>query len=169
MSNAHQSSTGQQFGICIVIVRSLFFGGKPCSLFDVNYPDAKARILGYMQLSSSAYWRSTEKPLNVNGGVRLFGLSSDSSTATTSTASQTRGVNANLGANYELSKHTRLNGSGNANVTDSNGAQTVTTNQTVGVSYQPDAIKLGAFDYTRFVASNISNNTDSLAARSTFR
>lgn len=118
----------------------------------------------YMQLSSSAYWRSIEKPLNVNGGVRLFGMSNDSITATTSTTSKMRGANANLGANYELSKHTRLNGSGNANVTDSNGTQTVTTNQTVGVTYQPDAVKLGAFDYTRSVTSNVSNSTDSLGS-----
>lgn len=132
------------------------------SLVKVNYRLTQGENgLGYMQLSSSAYWRSTEKPLNVNGGVRLFGLSSDSSTATTSTASRMLSINANLGANYELSRHTRLNGSGNVNVTDGNGAQTVATNQTVGIAYQPDAIELGAFNYTRFVSSNISNNTDS--------
>lgn len=132
------------------------------SLINMNYRLTQGESgLGYMQLSSSAYWRSTEKPLNVNGGVRLFELSTDSSNATTSTVSRTLSVNANLGANYELSRHTRLNGSGNINVTDGSGAQTVTTNQAVGITYQPDAIELGAFNYTRFVSSNISNNTDS--------
>ncbi|OFZ68485.1 MAG: hypothetical protein A2V79_09930 [Betaproteobacteria bacterium RBG_16_56_24] len=135
------------------------------SLVNVNYRLTQSEnSLGYMQLSSSAYWRSTEKPLSVNGGVRLFELSSDSSTAATSNASRMLSVNANLGANYELSKHTRLNGSGNVNVTDGNGAQTVATNQTVGVAYQPDAIELGAFSYTRSVSSNVSNNTDSFGS-----
>ena len=44
------------------------------SLVNVNYRLTQSEnSLGYMQLSSSAYWRSTEKPLSVNGGVRLFG------------------------------------------------------------------------------------------------
>lgn len=118
----------------------------------------------YMQLSSSAYWRSTEKPFNVNGGVRL----SDYSNTTNTTITKTRNANANVGANYDWSKHIRLNGSGNVNVADNGGNQTVSTNQNVGVTYQPDAIALGAFNYTRSIASSVSNNTDSLGGAQHF-
>lgn len=123
--------------------------------------------LDYMQLSSSAYWRSTEKPLNVNGGVRLSGQSSRN-TAATGTTSQVRSANANVGANYDLSKHVRLNGSGNVSVIDTNGAQAVSTNQNIGATYQPDAIAFGAFSYTRSVTGNVGNRTDSIGGAQHF-
>lgn len=113
----------------------------------------------YMQLSSSAFWRSADKPLIMNGGVRLFGFNSTSTTSTTSTAFRAQSANANVGANYDLSRHAKLNGSGNVNVTDSNGSQSVTTNQSVGASYLWDPLKFGAYSYTRSASGNFSNST----------
>lgn len=138
------------------------------NLVDSNYRLTQGgNDLNYMQLSSSAYWRPAEKPLNVNGGLRLFRLSSYNTTTATNTT-KLNSINANVGATYEWSKHVRLNGSGNANMTDSNGSQAVSTNQSVGITYLPDAIPLGAFSYTRSVSSSVSNSTDPLGGSQHF-
>lgn len=114
------------------------------------------------QLSSSAFWRANENKLAVNGGVRLFGYDTYSNTTT---FAQSRTVNVNLGANYELSKHTRVNGSANVSQSSSSGIQSVTSSESVGASYTPDMIDLSiyshTYSYTRSVAGSISNQNGS--------
>ena len=111
----------------------------------------------YLQLSSFAFWRPTGEPLTVTGSVRLFGMNSDSNGAAPSLV---RGASANLGGVYELTRHMRLNGSINVNMTDNNDTQTVASNQSAGLTYQPDAISLGAFRYTGFASGTVTNRTD---------
>lgn len=128
------------------------------SLTRTNYRLTQGESdLRYLQLSSFAFWRPTGEPLTVTGSVRLFGMNSDSSGAPASLA---RGASASLGGFYELTRHARLNGSVNVNLADNNGTQTVASNQSAGLTYQPDAIKLGAFSHTRFASGTLSNRTD---------
>lgn len=113
--------------------------------------------LSYQQLSSFAFWRPTDKPLTVTGSVRLFGMDSESSGTA---PSRVRGASAALGGVYQLGRLTRLNGSVNVNIADNNGVQTVSSNQSAALAYQPDAISLGAFRYTGFASGTLSNRID---------
>ncbi len=111
----------------------------------------------YLQLSSSAFWHPADKPLTVSGSARVFGMNS-ASNGTPSSA--LRSANANLGAYYELSKHIRLNSSANVNVNDSNGTQTVASNQSGGITYQSDTFDLATFNYNGFASGTVTNRID---------
>lgn len=128
------------------------------SLTRTNYRLTQGESdLRYLQLSSFAFWRPADKPLTMTGSVRLFGMNSDSSGTAPSVV---RGASANLGGIYELTRHTRMNASVNVNMADNNGAQTVSSNQSAGLTYQPEAIDLGAFRYNVFASGTMSNRTD---------
>ncbi|MHB1293134.1 MAG: hypothetical protein ACYCY5_13260 [Sulfuricella sp.] len=130
------------------------------NLSRTNYRLAQGETdLRYLQLSSSAFWRPAEKPLTVTGSARLFGMNSASSGGTPSAL---RSASANLGAFYELSKNIRLNGSANVNINDSNGIQTVASNQSAGITYQPDAFDLASFRYNGFASGTVTNRIDSI-------
>lgn len=111
----------------------------------------------YQQISSSAFWRPVQRPLTVTGSARLFGMESASGG---SPSSVQHSANANLGAYYELSRNTRVNSSANVNVTESNGYQTETSNQSAGVTYQSDGYDLGTFRYSGFAGSTFTNRID---------
>lgn len=115
-----------------------------------------------LQLSSFAFWRPTGKPLTVTAGARLFGFSSANSfnSGAAAPASRQSGANVNLGGVYEFSRNIRLNASGNVNMTENNGVQTLASNQSAGVSYQADAIALGAFRYTKYASGTLTNRND---------
>lgn len=115
-----------------------------------------------LQISSNAFWRPEGRPMTVNGGVRMFALGTDSTGfSVTGNASENRilNVNANLGVSYEFNRYTRLNGSANVNMTDSNGVKNISTSQSVGASYQPEAMEWGAFRYNWGTSANASNQT----------
>lgn len=115
-----------------------------------------------LQLSSNAFWRPQGQPMTVTGGVRMFALEADSSgLAVNANAVGARLLNANatLGVNYEFNRFTRINAAANLNMTDSRGEKHSSNNQSVGVSYQPDAIALGAFRYNWSTSASGSNSS----------
>lgn len=115
-----------------------------------------------LQLSSNAFWRPEGRPMTVNGGVRVFALGTDSTGLAVTgnlTGNRIVNANANLGVSYEFNRFTRLNGSANVNTTDSNGTKSTSTSQSVGASYQPDAIEWGAFRYSWSTSASASNQT----------
>lgn len=107
----------------------------------------------FVQMGSFANWSSLEMPLHVTGGVRFSGSLVESGL----TRSDTKSINANLGATYEYSRNLRFTGSAGLNVND---AQT-TTSQGVGVSYGSDSEPVfgGAFQYQKAASANLSNQT----------
>jgi hypothetical protein len=109
--------------------------------------ESKTRL---MQLSSNVFWRPDELPMTVSGGVRLYGLTGDSSITGTGEPLNTQAsvINAYAGVNYEYSRFTRLNASFNASSIDSNGLRIAQTSQSVGVNHQPDDIDLGFARYS---------------------
>lgn len=107
------------------------------------------------QFSSSTFWRSNEKPLLVTGGVRMYEMGTKDSTTVTPPTS--RNVNINLGANYDVTKHTRVNGGANVDQITSNGLRYVTSRENAGASYIPDIINLGDYNYTRSVSGSVGN------------
>ncbi|OFZ66648.1 MAG: hypothetical protein A2V79_05720 [Betaproteobacteria bacterium RBG_16_56_24] len=113
----------------------------------------------YTQLSSLAYWSSSERPLTVTGSVRLSGLSNASPVATSRQSS----ANATLGASYQLSRQVRTYGNAGANLIDdkNGGAQSMTSYETAGADYQSDQTDLGKFLYSKHASGSLSNNTAS--------
>lgn len=115
-----------------------------------------------LQLTSNAFWRPQGDPLTVTGGVRMFGLETDNSgfgSSANTTSARLLNANANLGATYELNPFTRINGSANVNMTDSQSSNVVTATQTLGVNYQPAVIELGPIHYNWSTSANGSNRT----------
>jgi len=121
--------------------------------------DTTTRVL---QLNSTAFWQPDDRPFTVNGGVRVFSLAVDGSgrgNGDDGFQARNQNLNGNVGISYELNQFTRLNANGNVNVTDANGQKSTTTNQSAGVTYQPESIQLGNFRYNWGTSANVSNET----------
>ncbi|MDH4234043.1 MAG: hypothetical protein OEV15_02755 [Gallionella sp.] len=129
------------------------------SIFRTNYQLTQGENgVNYAQLNSIAFWRSDEKPLRLNGGVRVDGLTNTANNFSVVSTTRTRSANANLGVIYDLSRHTHLNADANVNnFYSNNGMQTLTTSESIGVNSVPDLIDFGTFSYNRSVSGNISN------------
>ena len=115
-----------------------------------------------LQLSSNAFWRPTDWPLTVNGGVRVFAVETGRTSfggAGNSSGARALNTNANLGVNYEFNRFTRINASANVNLADNNGMTSTSTSQSVSASFQPDAIEFGPFRYNWGTSANASNQT----------
>lgn len=117
------------------------------------------------QFSSNAFWQSTAQALSVNGGVRALTLESEQAglVAPVDGASGTRllSVNANAGLNYDYSRWTRFNGSVNVGSVQSGPLSSTQSSQSLGASYQPDSIALGAAAYNWAVSANAFNRNSS--------
>ncbi|MDO8991393.1 MAG: hypothetical protein Q7U91_17345 [Sideroxyarcus sp.] len=111
------------------------------------------------QVNSNAFWRSDESPLTVNGGLRLLALTSESDSGLGATTAVLNSANANLGAYYEYDRNIRFNASANANLSDNETERLVTSNETLGATYQADVVPLGKFSYDRTVSLNASNRS----------
>ena len=110
----------------------------------------------FMQLNSNAFWRPEDRPLTVTGGIRMFGLTSNSGG---DLSTSMRSGNANMGAYYELDKRIRLNGSFNANLSEGGGNRVMTSNQTVGASYQADIVPVYKYNYSKTASVSASNRS----------
>ena len=161
INNTERQKTNESTMLDTLVVRHSYIPDPTLSVENLgNLSRTNYRLrqgetdLRYLQLSSSAFWRPAGKPLTVTGSARLFGMNSGSSGGTPSAL---RSASANLGAYYELSKHIRLNGSANVNINDGNGAQTVASNQSAGITYQPEAFDLATFRYNGFASGTVSN------------
>jgi hypothetical protein len=122
----------------------------------------------YVQLSTLASWRPKDNALTMTGGVRLFALTNEgrsntsnstNNSAPTSFTFSSRTTNFNVGANYDFSKYTRLSASGNLNLNDNNGTQTSSSNESVGLTYNPEQIKLDKYVYNWSTSANATNSS----------
>ena len=114
------------------------------------------------QLSSTAFWRPEEMPLTVVGGVRLLTLTNEfgGNDVLPSTQATVRNANINLGATYDITDHLHVNASANANSTRTNGRGGVSTNESVGVGYQPESIRFdNGFNYNWSTSASASKMT----------
>lgn len=151
---------------------------RPDAAFSVatmaSYLDTSYRLsqgqgetgLETLQFSSAGTWRPPDGRLTMTGGLRLFDAASRYNGTTTSKDSYT---GANLGANYALNNWLRLYGS--ADVSDSQGKQTVSSlaisnlNLSIAAQHRPKTIKVGSFNYNRYIAANLSNSTTASSAK----
>ena len=103
------------------------------------------------QISSTVSWTpATEKPLYVSGNVRYF----DSASEGDGSSVTTRNVTAYGGLSYEFARNARLAVAANY-MTGGNLRMTGST----GISYTPDPIKLGKFDYTWNTGVGVGSQT----------
>lgn len=134
------------------------------SLGSVNKADFRQRLNGagsgagtrFIQLNTFANWRPNEgTPLQVTGGARFFTLDSQSN----GIDSQSRSLGANVGANYDLNRHTRLSGGADVAETTGSSGSVFTTSENGSVVYSPDIVNLGKFNYRWNTAGSIANST----------
>lgn len=129
--------------------------------FHLRRGDGDTRL---MQLGSMVFWRPADSAMTVNGGARVFALAMRTTNlpgADDTTSNRIRNAvgNANVGLNYTLNRHTRLTAGINLNVTSNNGERSANSSQTVGASYQPDELALGAWRYGWSTSANFANRT----------
>jgi hypothetical protein len=128
------------------------------SSYRLDQGNSETRII---QLSSTVFWRPKDTPMTVTGGARLLALTNGGSNAATDVNSfsfNSHNSNFNVGLGYEFSKYVRLNASGNLNMADSNGVKTTSNNESMGITYSPEAMKLGNYSYNWSTSGNASRN-----------
>lgn len=118
-----------------------------------------------VQLNSYGIWRPQDQPLTVNGGVRMLTLTNSfASTGLNGNSSSVlmRNVNLNGGAAYYLTKALQLTGSANVNLNSGGGLQNTSGSQMGGVSYVPDPIAFGNYQYAWTGNSTLTNRSGEL-------
>jgi hypothetical protein len=108
----------------------------------VNWSRTDERLVGYasdmsvFQWSTVGLWRPESTRLSLNGSIRGLLLRDDAGGRTLDS------VSASLGASYEINRNARLNASGTATSTHSNGEGALLFSGSVGAGWQSDTIEL---------------------------
>lgn len=99
------------------------------------------------QASTSLGWRSSSRPLRINGGVRVHQMDYLLNDGTTSTTMQNEGFNSSLGAGYQFSD--RLSGSvnGQYNALRSDSSEVRSHSEMAALYYSSERRTLRQFDY----------------------
>ncbi len=150
------------------------FSPSPALTFDsvANLSKAGYRLAqgnqdtDLMQLSSFGFWRPSEGPLMITGGVRLLTLANSANNVQmantgTGNASRMQNANVNFGANYDYSRAVRLSASANFNTASGFGQRNVDSSQSVGATYQPESKKLGQYRYDWSASTSFNNASSS--------
>ncbi len=116
------------------------------------------------QGSSSFYWRPEHRALTVTGGVRASKSESGSGLSR-------RSLDSNVGVNYRITRRTNVRAGMTVGTAESNGFQSLTSSQSLGINYASHRYPLGAgFDWgwgASGSAGNSSSRTDLLGVRET--
>ena len=133
--------------------------------YDLQQGTSNTQLL---QLSSIAFWRPADQPaMTVNGGARVLTLGTNTTgfavdgnnNALGAQTQNNTSANANIGVSYALSRFTNINAAANVNMSESNGVKSVSTSQSVGAGYAPDAVDFGSFRYNWSTSATASNET----------
>ncbi len=110
----------------------------------------------FVQFSSFANWRpERESPWYLTGGLRVF----RSETGEAGASAQARTVSGNLGVTYQLNRKTTLSGIAAVSEVLTEQSRDVISTQGASVTYTPDLIPLGRFQYGRSLSANLSNQS----------
>ena len=116
------------------------------------------------QGSSSFYWRPEHRALTVSGGVRASKSESGSGLSR-------RSLDSNVGVNYRITRRANVRAGMTVGTAESNGFQSLTSSQSLGINYSSHRYPLGAgFDWgwgTSGSAGNSSSRTDLSGVRET--
>ncbi len=106
------------------------------------------------QASSSFFWRPEYRALRVSGGVRL---NENKSEGTATTVSQSLSTNLSLG--YQLSRSLSMSAGVSLGTSDSGDSQTLSTAQTVSLSYSGGYKRWAGYSYSWQWSMSASNTT----------
>ena len=106
------------------------------------------------QAFSSFFWRPEHRPVSVSGGVRLTESKSDGVAD-----SVTRSLSTNLGLGYRLTRSLNMSAGVSLGTSDNGSTQSLSTTQTVNVSYSGGHYQWQGYSYTWNWAANASNST----------
>jgi len=108
------------------------------------------------QLNSFATWRpSDQSKLYLTGSLRALALETESGDE----QSDSRSLNASLGANYQYSDYTRLLASLSVNESKAGDSDSFSTAESAGVSYTPAFIALGNYLFSWSASASLANQT----------
>jgi len=121
------------------------------------------------QASSNAFWRLPEHSLTVNSGVRAIMLTAESegllATGGSGNSSRLLNSNANAGLNYDYSRSTHFNAAFNVSQVQNSSAfnntelSTTSISESLGASYQPDAVPVGQASYSWATSATAFNRS----------
>lgn len=113
----------------------------------------------FLQAGTFANWRPSEdKPLYVNGGLRLF----NGRTEYAGAANDSLSVGANVMASYSPTRNIALSASGSVTSLKSGGVSSITTTQAGNAAYNADVIKFGKLlSYNWHLNGSVTNQTNS--------
>ena len=121
----------------------------------VTYLDADSGVgasgSSVSQGSSTFYWRPEHRALSVSGGVRVSKSESDSSPGR-------RSLDTNIGVNYRITRRASVRAGVSVGTAESSNAQSLSSSQSLGVSYASNRYPLGAgFDWQWQTSGSLGN------------
>jgi hypothetical protein len=135
-------------------------GNANTSEYLVDAAFSKAQVI---QLSTQTMWRPADSPMTVAAGARAITMTSEGSAGLdspgTARTARVNNANANAGISYDLTRTLHANASLNVNDTFGNNKEVIGTSQNVGISYQPDALKISEFSYNWSTSASASKRT----------
>jgi len=123
------------------------------SLAEDNGSFRASSVTDVNQVASQFFWRPEYRPFTMTGAVRLQKRSEDSVVAS---AEQTNFA-ANLAANVQINRRTRLTATGQVTSLDTNVNNSLATTQSVTALYQSDRILLQEFSYYWYADGGVGN------------
>lgn len=112
----------------------------------------------FLQLNSFAFWRpETQKPLRVNGTMRVLGRETENQTMDPTTAYTASGT---LGATYEWDENWLFNANAGITYLDTETEKATSTNQALNAIYNSDVSELWSLDASWFGQADIRNLTE---------
>lgn len=106
------------------------------------------------QAFSAFYWRPEHRAVSVSGGVRLAENKSEGATD-----SLTRSLSTNLGLGYRITRALNASAAATVGTSDNETSQTLSTTQTVSLSYNGSHYEWDGYSYTWNWSSGASNAT----------
>lgn len=132
------------------------------SMTDLGAGDSGSRSR-FLQVNSFGSWRPDEEsPFYVTGGVRA----ADAAVEAGGGELSARSVGANLAMSYALSPSAVLLASASVDHIGTANASRLVSTQTLGASYAPPPLTLGAFGYSWGVSTSLANQTGREEGRS---
>ncbi|HEY0846918.1 MAG TPA: hypothetical protein VGE12_16235 [Noviherbaspirillum sp.] len=130
--------------------------------YRMNPGDNQNRLL---QLNTVGFWRPEEEPLTVTASARVLGLAAENTAFEFSNGgfvpihaeARMRTGNLSAGATYNLSDTTTASANINAGFMHVNGERRLTYSENAGITYSPEEIQLGEFQYRWNAGANASH------------
>ncbi len=130
---------------------------------DVTETDKFNRLeRDVFQVTNFSFWRPEDKPLSLNIGARYFATafsrySQIDGVSLGRTEFENTNANINLGLNYDVDQNLRLRSAGNFTRTTSGNVEALSSDQSLGLIYSSDDIKISTAVYSWQYSNTLYN------------